>query len=175
MGSFEAGLMQSLQAASLNDIAPEVAQLRADLPHGVPLVSFGPVAHRFAYYYGQPIRELAWPAEMAQLPSDVEYFCYEQHAGDSAQVRASGRGRTWSSTSGTLPFRWEQVAWIPCDPHNRQRPIISVVVGRVVSRCPIHPGRLAALDGCQARRAALGTLIHRRRLNPRRLARLRSA
>ncbi len=137
LGSLQVVVMLSVKARALNDLSPDVAALRAQLPAAGNMVSFGPIAHRFAYYYGDPIRELPWPTDTAQLPADLEFFCFEQHAGDSPERRHSGRGRTWKWTPGSLPFRWEQVAWIPCDPNRRENPTISVVVGRAIGDRPI--------------------------------------
>jgi hypothetical protein len=140
-GASQTILLTGVKSRLVNDITPDVAALHAQLPADVHLVSFGPVAHRFAYYYGQPIRELPWPEGANASPAGVEYFCFEQHRDDNAQWRHNGRGRTWGRTSGTLPFGWEQVAWIPCDPGLRENPVISVVVGRIV---PAAPGETSA-------------------------------
>ena len=102
------------------------------LPPGAALVSFTPIEHQFAYYYRAPIAELDWPTELQHLPSGVEYFCFMRHPGDTAQRRAAGRGRTWTTTPGTLPFAWEEVTSICIDrtiPKGDKR---MVVLGRVL-------------------------------------------
>ncbi len=131
-GASQAILLTGIKARGQNDITPDVAALRDQLPATGDLVSFGPIAHRFAYYFGAPIRELPWPTDDTQLPAGLEYFCFEHHQSDTDQQRQNGRGRTWATTSGSLPFRWERVAWIPCDPGRRENPVISVVVGRII-------------------------------------------
>ena len=132
-GAGQTILLVSLKAQGSNDLTADVAQLRAHLPAGAGLVSLGPIAHRFAYYYGPPIPELPWPEDAEALPAGVQYFCFEQHRNDTAVLRDNGRGRSWTTTSGRLPFAWEQIAWIPCDPGARVNPVIAVVVGRIAT------------------------------------------
>jgi 4-amino-4-deoxy-L-arabinose transferase-like glycosyltransferase len=104
-----AGVMVNVNTARWNDLTAKVEELRSTLPEDVALVSFSPIEHRFAYYYGHPIKEYTWPKNLADLPTDVEYFCFMRYAGDTADRRASGRGRTWTTTPGTLPFAWKEV------------------------------------------------------------------
>ena len=115
---------------------PRSPTLQSQLPAAERLVSFGPVAHRFAYCYGLPIAELAWPTDADSVPADVDYFCFEQHPGDNAEVRQNGRGSFWGTTSGTLPFEWTQVAAVPYTPYRNQDAAKSVIVGRIVRHAP---------------------------------------
>lgn len=78
-------------------------------------VSFGPVHHRFVYHLGGTVEELDWPSDLKDVPRDVDYFLLDYNVWDSPQERLSGRGRTWTTTPGTLPFEWEEVQRIPMD------------------------------------------------------------
>lgn len=54
----------------------QMAQLREQLPPGTPLVSLDRVDHCFAFYWGEPVRRLRWPANPSELPAVGEYFCW---------------------------------------------------------------------------------------------------
>ena len=97
------------------------------------LVSLTPIDHRFAYFYGEPIAELAWPREVGDLPPDVEYFCFMRNPSDTAQEREAGRGRTWTTSPGTLPFAWKEVATLCVERRIRDCPQRTLVLGRVVN------------------------------------------
>lgn len=127
------GVFLNMRLNKANDLAPVVAELRGQMPPGVRLVSFGPISHRFAYFYGRPIPEVDWPASEDDAPPVGSYFCFDKHQGDNPLKRANGRGRKWARTLGTLPFDWEEVAVIPCDPIRRSKTATTVVVGRVGS------------------------------------------
>jgi 4-amino-4-deoxy-L-arabinose transferase-like glycosyltransferase len=126
------GVALTARARGMQDLTPQIAQLQGEMPQADRLVSFGPAAHRFTYYYGLPIAELPWPADADSVPPDVEYFCFEQHPGDNAQARRNGRGSYWGTTSGTLPFGWVQVATIPYTPYRNQDPEKCMIIGRIV-------------------------------------------
>jgi hypothetical protein len=96
------------------------------------LVSLTPIDHRFAYFYAQPIAELDWPSEVDDLPADVEYFCFMRHPADTADSREAGRGRSWTRTSGMLPFAWAEVATLCVERRVRDYPQRMLVLGRVV-------------------------------------------
>ena len=82
-----------------------------------------------------PITQLDWPTTIDELPPDVEYFCFMRNPGDSASHRMSGRGRSWTTTSGTLPFAWEEIASIYSEREiSGDRPR-SVVLGASCDRC----------------------------------------
>jgi 4-amino-4-deoxy-L-arabinose transferase-like glycosyltransferase len=132
VGLAATGLMINVHMAHWNDLTEAVAELKEDLPPGAKLVSLSPIEHRFAFYYGAPITQLDWPTTIDELPSDVEYFCFMRNPGDSARQRMSGRGRSWTTTPGTLPFAWEEIASIYSEREiSGDRPR-SVVLGRVV-------------------------------------------
>ncbi|HWC88626.1 MAG TPA: hypothetical protein VG433_03205, partial [Pirellulales bacterium] len=126
------GVFINLRLNKANDLTPVMAELRDRLPAGARLVSFGPISHRFAYFYGQPIREFDWPESFDDVTPEATYFCFDLHQGDSPLKRANGRGRRWARTLGTLPFAWEQIENIPCDPIRRNRIATTVIVGRIV-------------------------------------------
>lgn len=111
-------------------VRDEVAQTKERLPERVELVSLGPVHHRFAFHWKTPIAMRPWPEANTESP-DFEYFVIDYQPQDTAETRISGRGRTWSTTSGTLPFRWEVVDAIPIDREYRESRNW-VLVGRVL-------------------------------------------
>jgi 4-amino-4-deoxy-L-arabinose transferase-like glycosyltransferase len=132
VGLATTGLMINIDVGHWNDISTAVAQIEKQLPPNAKLVSLSPIEHRFAFYYGEPIAQLDWPTRLNDLPSDVGYFCFMRNPGDTAASRVSGRGRTWTTTPGTLPFAWEEVASIFSEREiSGERPR-SVVLGRVV-------------------------------------------
>ncbi len=119
-----------LRAQQLQDLTQRVEELR--VRHGIHhLASLGPIYHRFAYYYRDPIPELPWPQSRKDVPEELEYFCFDQQGGDTNEKRACGRGRTGHSVPGYLPFRWIEIARIPCDPTPRPHPVRAVVIGKV--------------------------------------------
>jgi 4-amino-4-deoxy-L-arabinose transferase-like glycosyltransferase len=125
------GLMVNVNAARWNDPTVAIAELRSKLPANSPLVSLSPIEHRFAYFYETPIAELDWPLDVDDLPADVDYFCFMRHAGDTAESRAAGRGRSWTTTRGTLPFAWEELASI-CVERKVKPDAPRVVLARVI-------------------------------------------
>jgi 4-amino-4-deoxy-L-arabinose transferase-like glycosyltransferase len=135
------GLWINVDVAHWNDIAAAVESLHDQLPPGAQLVSFSPIEHRFAFYYPQPIAELDWPRSTADLPPGVDYFCFMRNPGDTSASRVSGRGRSVTTTPGTLPFAWEEITSL-----NSERMVTgdnprSVVLGRIV-----RPLRAEATD-----------------------------
>lgn len=132
------GVFLNLRLNKSNDLAPVVAELRKEMPPDARLVSLGPISHRFAYFYGQPIPEVDWPETPDESPAAGSYFCFDKHQGDNPLKRANGRGRKWARTLGTLPFEWEEVAVIPCDPISRKKTATTVVVGQVGAKSPIR-------------------------------------
>ncbi|MGD9636832.1 MAG: ArnT family glycosyltransferase [Pirellulales bacterium] len=131
-GLTQAGLLMNLNIARWSDPATAVAQLREIVGHSQPLVSLTPIDHRFAYFYEEQIAELPWPTYIDDLPPDVDYFCFMRHPLDTADSRESGRGRTFTRTSGMLPFAWEEVATLCVERRIRDYPQRMLVLGRVV-------------------------------------------
>jgi hypothetical protein len=80
------------------------------------LVSFGRVHHLFAYHYQGHLPVADWPRAAADLPADVDYFCFDPRF------------------QKELPFAWEKVGEVNCDRRLRDRPIDVVVVGRRLQR-----------------------------------------
>ncbi len=93
-------------------------------------MSLGRIYHRFAFAYDKPIRQVPWPLAVDELPDDVTYFCFDQRPGDTDALRAASDDRTPLTTPGKLPFAWDVVAEIPCDPAQRSVHHRTVVVGR---------------------------------------------
>jgi hypothetical protein len=127
------GFLVNVNVARWIDPREEIAELKDRLPAGANLVSFSPIEHRFAYYYGGSIDELDWPRSVADIPKDVTYFCFMRQPGDTAGSRDAGRGRTWYTTPGTLPVEWEEIGSVCVE---RQvyvgEPPRTVVLGRVI-------------------------------------------
>lgn len=97
------------------DNGADIAALRTRLPRDAQLVSFGRAHHLFAYYYGQTIPALDWPAAAGTVPGNLEYFCFEDLEGVEEPA---------------LPFAWEPVAVVPCDRNREPRPAQKMIVGR---------------------------------------------
>jgi 4-amino-4-deoxy-L-arabinose transferase-like glycosyltransferase len=127
-----AGALVNVRVRNGNDLAPAIAQLHTRLPAAGELVSLGRVYHRFAYSYELPIRQVPWPRQAGELPGDVTYFCFDRRPGDTAEDRAGNDDRLGAHTPGVLPFAWEPIAEIPCDPVRRNLPHRRVVIGRVL-------------------------------------------
>jgi 4-amino-4-deoxy-L-arabinose transferase-like glycosyltransferase len=127
-----AGIKVNVNVTRFNNPVSAVAEFKQLVPSNIRLVSFSPAEHRFLYYFADPVTELGWPKTLADLPDDVEYFCFMRHPGDTAVARASGRGRTPYNTPGTLPFAWEEVKSICVDRQAQRNDIATVVLGRVI-------------------------------------------
>jgi 4-amino-4-deoxy-L-arabinose transferase-like glycosyltransferase len=125
-----AGPMINARLRAANDLDPPVAELHRRLADA-ELVSLGRVYHRFAYAYPAPIRQIPWPGSADELPPDVTYFCFDCRPGDTPHERATSDGRLSTTTPGTLPFEWEEVARIECDPVERAVHNRTVIVGRL--------------------------------------------
>jgi hypothetical protein len=125
------GAVLNTRARSGNDLSPALVELKARLSGGSELVSFGRVYHRFAYVYETPIRQVPWPNSADDLPPEVAYFCFDRRPGDTPDDRAGNDDRLGAHTSGTLPFAWEKIAEVACDPVKREQAHRTVVIGRV--------------------------------------------
>lgn len=132
-GIAQAGVLMNVNIGRWNNPVADIAELRALLPSGTSLVSLTAIDHRFAYLFHEPITELAWPLDVDDLPENVEYFCFMRDPQDTAAARCAGRGRSWTTTPGTLPFAWEEVATLTVERRLRNRPQITVVLGRVIN------------------------------------------
>ncbi|MBL8796140.1 MAG: glycosyltransferase family 39 protein [Planctomycetia bacterium] len=108
-------LQRSEQAASA------VEELKHLLPPGQRLVSFGPVHHLFAYYFGEPIEQHP-NRPRPQDCRDVVYFCCDARDGLLPK----------------LPFAWEAVGVVSMDRNRHAVPSQAVVVGR-----RLNPARAA--------------------------------
>ncbi|MEX0937882.1 MAG: glycosyltransferase family 39 protein [Pirellulales bacterium] len=131
LGLSYTGAVLNAVAVTANDLRPAVASLKEQLPRA-NLVSFGPIFHRFAFAYEAPIRQIEWPSSLHDVPEEVEYFCYDYKPGDTEMLRDSGRGFYWTTTPGTLPLRWEEVAVIPCGRRVTGGEQRKVIVGRIL-------------------------------------------
>ncbi len=125
-----AGAIFNARSNSANDLEPVIAEVKERLAAG-ELVSLGRVYHRFAYSFDEPIRQVPWPLTADELPDDVTWFCFDRRPGDTDELRAASDDRTPLTTPGKLPFDWEVLAEIACDPVNRNVHHRTVVVGRV--------------------------------------------
>jgi 4-amino-4-deoxy-L-arabinose transferase-like glycosyltransferase len=126
------GLLMNINYGRWFDPTLLTAEVKNQLPAGTRLVSLTPIDHRFAYYYHEPIEELDWPRSMSDVPNDVDYFCFMRLPRDTAESRGAGRGRTLKSSSGTLPFAWEEVRADCFDRQLASKTPTFVVIGRVV-------------------------------------------
>jgi len=107
----------------------EVLAVKQQIPVAGRLVSFGPVHHRFVYFYGELVRQLPWPRDMSQVPNGVEFFCFDQTAVDAMQRPADQAGSRSADSPGALPFAWTCVATIGCERHKKNPQ--NIVIGRI--------------------------------------------
>jgi len=127
-------IIVSIQLQLDDDLEGRVAALKGDLPEGERLVSLGPVHHAFTWAYGEFIPECPWPVKPQDVSGGIDYFCFDFSAGDTAKERAMGRGRSWTTTPGTLPFAWEEVARVVTIGDEPDAVKRAVIVGRVLGR-----------------------------------------
>jgi len=138
------GVVINVMMAGWDDLAERVAEARSRLPAPERLVSFGAIHHRFCYYYGDTIAQLRWPERTEDVPAGVDYFCFAHHRNDTPQRRAEGRGRTWSTTPGTLPFAWQEIARVPCESRLRSVHHNTVIIGRIIGPTASDSAQAAA-------------------------------
>lgn len=131
-----AGVLVNTRLNRANDLRPSIAELKSQLSGG-ELISLGRVYHRFAYVYETPIRQVPWPSRPDDVSRAVTYFCFDHRPGDTELRRSTSDGRSSVSTTGRLPFAWEEVARIGCDPVHRAEHNRTVVIGRVLRQAVI--------------------------------------
>jgi hypothetical protein len=153
-----AGLMLNINAARWYDPTAAIADFATHIPDGSRLVSLNEIEHRFAYFYGIPIPQIAWPRTIDDLPPNVNYFCFMRHWNDTAEAHATGRGRKWRTIAGTLPFEWEEIAALSPDRAPDKRTATSVVLGRV-----IRPLRATVSDTSKPQRSVASRSTDARR------------
>jgi 4-amino-4-deoxy-L-arabinose transferase-like glycosyltransferase len=130
LGVTYCGVVVNARVNGGNDVSQSVADIKNRLPRDAQLISLNRVYHRFAYCYGEPIATVPWPVSAADVPHDAEYFCFDLHPGyfdppDSASpVDPPG-------ATARLPFEWDRIAQINCDPAKRENPHNRVVIGRI--------------------------------------------
>ncbi|MCS7238199.1 MAG: glycosyltransferase family 39 protein [Thermoguttaceae bacterium] len=83
------------RVAAAQDPSGQIAAIRNTLPEPEKLVSFGPVFHRFRYYYGLPIRLLRLPRSHDEIPPEVTHFCLE-----GVLMRRAGRDMPAGKVAG---------------------------------------------------------------------------
>jgi 4-amino-4-deoxy-L-arabinose transferase-like glycosyltransferase len=113
------GPILNATARSTVNLGPQVLALRRSLPADIRLVSFGPIYHRFLYWYGASIPIVSQPKALTEVPEELEYFALDVLPGRPAD----------------LPFAWEQIAQLDMSRTYASHPKRMVVVGRRI-RCP---------------------------------------
>jgi hypothetical protein len=115
-------VIEAKLALSETGVAQAVAELKAKLPPGAHLVSFGPTHHLFAYYYRDSIAQLPWPDPPAPGGPEPpwEYFCYATRFSECPPLEQ-------------LPYPYEQLAVISCERQRTERPERVVIVARRVA------------------------------------------
>ena len=154
LGLFSTVVLVNHYSARWHDARPQIAQIKLQIPAPHRLVSFGPVDHRFAYFYGDPIQQLPWPMSAEDVPAGVNYFCMNQFATDTPQQCAIGRGRTWTKAPGTLPVNWEPVGTVCCERERTPIPQSVVIVGRIAGPA-VQTARVGAAAGAKGADATL--------------------
>ena len=112
LGLTYTGVIVNVLSVRQQPIAAEVARLKDRLPAGVRLVSIGQVDPNFAFYYGEPIRQLSWEDPEALRGGDWTYFCLG-----------------FGAFRPKCEFAYEDVAKICCDPTVSEHPTHVVIVG----------------------------------------------
>jgi 4-amino-4-deoxy-L-arabinose transferase-like glycosyltransferase len=75
LGLLHTGVVTNVLADIGEPIRKNVLELKQRLPPGTQLVSLGTIEPNFAYYYGEPIRQIPRKQLAAHLQEDWEYFC----------------------------------------------------------------------------------------------------
>ncbi len=132
------GVLVNLQVRHGVDTRQQVADLRARLPDGVQLASFGPVDPLFAFHYGEAIRRLPAPAWEPGCEPQVTWFCHGGNYRPKLQ----------------MPFDHDVLGTVCCDRFRREEPFRTVVVGRRIGRPPGENAEIAS-------RAAGETIVRR--------------
>ncbi len=145
VGMFYNCIVVGMHSDHWHDITYEVREIKQEMEH-TDMISFGPVDHRFAYPYQNLILEVDWPESVKDVPKDLDYFCFNRTRGDTPETRFGRRGMKVWSTSGTLPFEWEEVGRVCCDRVPRGDPDCAVIVGRIIRT----NGELTASQGVDA-------------------------
>lgn len=115
LGLSYATIVLNVQQRTSNDPSQQIAELRELVTAEGRFVSFGPVHHLFAYYFGETIDYRPLDKQMTPVDCDAEYFCFAEDPGfPTAQV----------------PFPWERVAEISCERARSAQPRAKVIVGR---------------------------------------------
>jgi len=143
------GVVVNAQLAVANDIRPAIAQLKRRLPQDVQLVSFGPVFHRFRYYWGPPIRLLSPPETPQQVPPGIEYFCIQGYLQPSRNDQSPSSSRRSSLLDDVavakLPFPWEPIGAVRCGRNRNDDPQPVVVIGRIAVAAQVAQKRSSGL------------------------------
>ena len=124
------GLITSVRIRRSEDQASAMARLKAELPPGQKLVSFGTIDSLFAYYYALPIERLPMPVKESD-PGCEEGVCF--------------CFMSWGPPLPTLPFGWHQLAAISMARNRGPGFASTMVVGRcdrthISATSPPRPG-----------------------------------
>ena len=114
-GLISTSIVLTAQLRTSNDPQETISRVRQMMPEDVPLVSFRPIHHLFAYHYREPIRVQTVDDDRAPDDFDGDYFCYSV-AHDIPPVE--------------VPFAWELVAEVSCERARSAAPRTKVIVGR---------------------------------------------
>jgi 4-amino-4-deoxy-L-arabinose transferase-like glycosyltransferase len=108
------GAIMHATASRAAAIGPEVQALRQQLPEAVTLVSFGPLHHKFVYWYEAAIPILPRPTGPGDVPDDLDWFAINAYRDKPLD----------------LPFAWEEIARFNMDRTVKDDPREWVVVAR---------------------------------------------
>jgi 4-amino-4-deoxy-L-arabinose transferase-like glycosyltransferase len=109
------GIVTNAKIRRSEDQAGAMARLKAKLPPGQKLVSFGHVDLLFVFHYGQPVELVPVPKKEHDLGTDENLcFCFDSLNGSRP----------------TLPFAWDELAVISMVRNRTPNPDRVVVVGR---------------------------------------------
>lgn len=108
------GPILNVQGRVAVDVGSAVTRLHEQIPDSAPLVSIGPIHHRFLYHYPDTIAIVRRPWSADQVPEDLEYFVIEARRGEILD----------------LPFAWDEIARLNMDRNKSDDPNSLVIAGR---------------------------------------------
>jgi 4-amino-4-deoxy-L-arabinose transferase-like glycosyltransferase len=125
LGLCSTGLYLNHRIVTTPETSASMSRILKRLPPNASLVSLGTVPHLFNLHYGSPIRALPLPAKKADVPADLDYFCYTA---------------LWQNHP-KLPFAWQEIGTVVCDRYVQPVPENVVVVGRRIRPRDGSPSR----------------------------------
>lgn len=125
LGMCSTGLYINHRIVTTPATSESMSRVLERLPPGSTLVSFGTIPHLFNLHYAAPIRAIPLPATAADVPADLDYFCFTA---------------LWQKYP-ELPFPWEELGTVVCDRFIQPTPELFVVVARRIDSPSASPNQ----------------------------------